>query len=343
MPVTLSDIARRARVSKFTVSTVLSGRSTPKRRDALQRAQRIHRIAAEMGYRPNAAARATSSGRFAAAGLLLSAARRVSSNLPQELIAGLCAALEAHGMHLSLAMLSDEQLVDDATMPRLLREWCVDGLLINYTQHTPEGMADLIDRLRVPAVWLNCKRAYNCVRPDDFDAGSRAARHLLDCGHRRIAYVRFSLPPEFSVQAHCSEADRRDGYIAAMVDAGLTPWVFDAVPDGRIGALQRMEAMLSGPDRPTAVLAYGRLDLAQVLMSVMRRGLRVPEDISVAVFADEPIFMDKPILTWLVPQARMGSVAVDELTQLLASPKRHRGTVTVPFTLHAGGSVAAPA
>ncbi len=345
MVATLQDIAKRARVSKVTVSAVLTGRYIPKRSDAVRRAKRIHRIAAELGYRPNTAARAISSGRFGAAGLILSAAKRGYSTLPQELVAGLCAALEAQGMHLSVAMLSDEELIDDAVMPRMIREWCMDGLLVNYNKHTPAGMAELLERLGAPVVWLNCKRDRDCVHPDDFNAGRLATQQLIELGHRRIAYVRFSIRPEMTADAHYSEADRRDGYKAAMREAGLTATVVEADPGTKPDKAWRAEVirqLLTGDQRPTALVAYGNLDLTQIMLPAARLGLKVPEDLSVVVFSDAPSLAEKPITTWLVPQAAMGREAVALLNRKIEQPAEVLDPQTVAFTLFEGETVAPP-
>lgn len=345
MAATLQDIAKRARVSKVTVSSVLTGRYVPKRSDAVRRAKRIHRIAAELGYRPNTAARAISSGRFGAAGLILSAAKRGYSTLPQELVTGLCAALEAQGMHLSVAMLSDEELIDDAVMPRMLREWCMDGLLVNYNKHTPAGMAELLERLGAPALWLNCKRDHDCVHPDDFNAGRRATQQLIDMGHRRIAYLRFMTRPELAEEAHYSEVDRRDGYMAAMREAGLIAKVVEGDPAAKPDTAWRAETarrLLTGDERPTALVVYGNMDLMHIMLPAARLGLTVPEDLSVVVFADAPTMAEKAFTTWLVPQAAMGREAVALLNRKIEQPAQVLEPQAVAFSLFEGETVAPP-
>lgn len=345
MAATVKDIAKRANVSKVTVAAVLSGRFVPKRSDAVRRAKRIRRIAEELGYRPNTAARAISRGRFGAVGLILSAARLGYSTLPQELVAGLCAALESQGMHLSVATLSDEELTDESVMPRIMREWCMDGLLVNYNKHTPAGMAEVLDRLGAPRLWLNCKLDQDCIHPNDFKAGREATEHLLAQGHRRIAYVRLSTRPEATEDAHYSEIDRRDGYVAAMRDAGLPAQVVERDPATSHAPKWPEEAvhrLLTAEPRPTALVVYGNRDMTQLVLPAARLGLTMPADLSLVVFADAPLVAEKPVTTWLVPQEAMGRQAVALLNRKIEQPAVAVEPVAVDFTLCEGQTVAPP-
>jgi DNA-binding LacI/PurR family transcriptional regulator len=63
-------------------------------------------------------------------------------------------------LHLTLGDLPDESLTDEAYVPRILREWSVDGLLINYIAGIPDKMIELIGRYQIPSVWLNSAKSY---------------------------------------------------------------------------------------------------------------------------------------------------------------------------------------
>jgi len=219
--ITMEQIARQANVSRMTVSNVLSGRYKAKRPTAVDRAERIRRIAREMGYRPNAAARAVRSGRFGMIALLL-ATRRVHSMLPEGLLNGVYAALSESELRLEVAALPDEQFASEQRMPTVLRELAADGMLIDYTGPVPQRTLELIEAHRVPAIWLNVKRPTDCVHPDDYGAGCKATRRLLDLGHQRIGYMDF-WHQQSAADSHYSTIDRCRGYEQVMVEAGLTP------------------------------------------------------------------------------------------------------------------------
>ena len=97
------------------------------------------------------------------------------------------ALLKAHhelDKHLIVGQMDDTQLTTQGQMPKLLRQWAVDGLLVFYTTQFPEQMIDMINNDRIPAVWMNADLTENAVRPDDFDAGFQATQKLIAMGHR---------------------------------------------------------------------------------------------------------------------------------------------------------------
>jgi len=200
---TLDAIAARAGVTKATVSNVLNRNRVGTRSDAVRNAQRIRKIAAELGYRPNMAARAIQTNRFNAVGLIASTEPRFSVYQPY--LAGLTRACRRKDLHLTLGEVVDEKLTDERYIPKVLREWAVDGLLIAYMAGFPPVLADLIEQYRIPSVWLNAKRDHDCVYPDDRGGMELATRHLVELGHQRIAF--FSVFPG----GHYSSRDRRAG------------------------------------------------------------------------------------------------------------------------------------
>jgi LacI family transcriptional regulator len=175
-------------VSPKTVSNVLSGRLVANRRDAVARANRIRKIANEMNYRPNTAARAMSTGRFDAVALLHGT--HVGQRfMPERLWTGIHEAAHQHGQHILSAMLPDRSLTDEQHMPKLLGEMAADGMLIDYIHDAPSAMTRLIDQHHLPAIWINHKRDHDCVYPDELWSGRTMAAELLKLGHTRMAYL----------------------------------------------------------------------------------------------------------------------------------------------------------
>ncbi len=329
---TLDEVARAAGVSRNTVSRALSGKTKELWPSTARRVERIRRIAAEMGYRPNSAARAMGRGRFGCAALLLSTVPG-RSTLPDRLLDGIHDALAQRDMHLALAKLPDETLLSEDLAPKVLRELMVDGFLINYNREIPAEMTDLIEEQQVPAVWINCKRWADCVRPDDLGGGRAATEHLLALGHRRIAYVHYSPPgsPE-----HYSEVDRQAGYEAAMAEAGLEPRLLRPAECGeRDGRLAWTRELLSRSDRPTGIVAYAYGALVNHAAAIA--GLRVPEDVSVISFAHRPEEqLGRRATTMVVPAGAMGEAAVEMLTDKLAAPRVPLPSRALPVALVPG-------
>ncbi len=339
MPVTLQHIADRAKVTKMTVSNILNGRYEPVRSAAMKRAKRIRKIAAELGYRPNTAARAVSLGRFDAAALIL-AEDQGASHLPPRLLQGIHAALTARNLHLIVAALPDQALTDEGFVPKMLREVLADGLLVNYNARIPARMIELIRDFHVPSIWINSKQDEDCVYPDDRAASIEATRSLLEAGHRRIVYLDCTHEPDRAPD-HYSGIDRYEGYADTMQAAGLNPVQFgtprlrDAQGPGRL--IPAIAELLASPDRPSAVLAYSDLEGRATLAAAAVAGLSLPADLALIQFSDV-VASDMGYFpaTMLLPEIRVGGEAVDMLAEKMADPMNPLPPRAIPFDFDTG-------
>ena len=330
-----TTIARTLNLSQRTVSLCLSG--SDKVADATR--ERVVAAAKAMGYRPNRSALAMRRGRFNAVALL-QGTRIGQSPMPARLLEGLQMALAAHHNYLIVATLSEEPADDAGRLPQVLREWSVDGFLVNIDHHLPPRLLDAIEDDRVPSVWINTKRDHDCVHPDDLSAGRQLTEHLLARGHRRIAFCSHR-----SFDHHYSVADRHAGYEAAMRDAGLAPRLlyFDD-PDWQAADLsvEHLRRTLGGGDRPTAVVAYEALEAHRLLISALRLGLAVPDDLCLATFHALPAHDSGfPIITLLLPEDRVGASAVESLIRRVDGGGR-QPPVAVPFTELENGECCLP-
>ncbi len=337
MRITLDHIAAQANVSKMTASSILSGRYVPQRPDAVARARKIHKIAQQLGYRPNVAARATSTGRFGNIALLISADMS-RSTIPPRLLGSIHDALSERHLHMTLAKLSDDAATDDAFVPRILREWSADGLLVNYHKRIPAGMESLIDASGHPAIWLNCRREHDCIRPDDHDASLRLTRHLLQQGHRRIAYADTHCSFRHQPDEHYSQYERWEGYAQAMRDAGLEPTRIDFADRGwrNKAALEFWTdpqlSILGSADRPTAIVAYSNNEAGMILLAAQRLGLTVPDDLALTSFSEGRLSLyGLRLPSMIIPHEQMGALAVDMLHSRIDQPDEHLPAAKVAF------------
>ncbi len=339
------DIARRAKVSQVTVSHVLSGRG----RVGDEVRERVLAIAAQLGYRPNAAARAISTGKFGCVALLLGA-RQQTSVLPQGLVWGIEDALEREQLYLIVARLDDDRMRTPGHIPSILRQVNADGLLINYTYWHPPELAEQLSSHRIPAIWINTKRPTDCVYPDEIEASRSATVRLLELGHRRIAYVDW-IPGGFDQpNLHFSTHDRYAGYAQAMTAAGLSPRLLNCEVrgEGYLPASGReriawMTSWMSAVDRPTAVIVYGSFSTRPLLFAAQTCGLKIPRDLSVVTFhhTHEQDF-EVPIATLIVPEQEMGSVGVRMLIERMAAPSAPMPSRALPVAFVEGGSIGSP-
>lgn len=334
MTVTLKRIAEHCGLSAQTVGYILNGKADlfrPETRDKVLAAAR------ELGYRPNAAAKAMRSGRFGCAALVLSTQPGRSSIFPP-LLAGIDDELAKAGMHLVHAPLADERLADTGFVPKILSQVMADGLLINYNAAIPAALIEAIEQHRIPAVWINSQQPYNCVYPDDLGAGRQATEHLLALGRRRIAYVDYS-HGSLRPADHYSARDRLDGYAQAMRAAGLQSRVIDS--EHGLSAGQRLPAILAwldAADRPDAVVTYSPRDVGPILHAATAlRRLRVPQDLALATIDDD--IADQSgvaVTTVMIPRYDLGRVAVEMLLERIAHPRRELTPRVLPCRLQVG-------
>jgi LacI family transcriptional regulator len=183
------------------------------------------------------------------------------------------------------------------------------------------GAADLtaLSRARVPVVVidpLNLPSArVTSVGSTNFAGGMLATRHLLDLGHRQIAYV------GGPSAAACNQA-RMHGYRGAM-EAGGAPVPDEYVRTGRFSyehGVAGGAALLDLPEPPTAVFAGSDETALGVIEAARVRGLRVPEDLSVVGFDDTPVarLAAPPLTTVRQPLREMGAVAVRTALRMAA-------------------------
>jgi LacI family transcriptional regulator len=331
----LEAIAREVGVTPRTVSNVLNGKNKENWGSTAKRAAQIREVAERLGYQRNSAARAIRTGRFGSVALLLST-NHTYSNLYGELLAGVHDTLQTHNLHLVLSRLPDEELTSEDFIPKVLNEWLVDGLILNYNVQVPLGLSILLKRHRAPAIWTNIKREDDCVYPDDFEAGRLATEQLIQVGHRRIVYVAHDT-------THYSREDRCNGYFAAMKAANLEPQTLcDKLPIAEWVALSQGWAKL--PNRPTAAVTYNSLTAQALIFGAIMAGLKVPTEFSLITFEDKVLLHSgtgQPITTYLLPEYDMGAVAVEMLLERFTTdvPLQPR---SLPFNGFEGETVAPP-
>jgi LacI family transcriptional regulator len=330
--VTTAQIGAAIGLSQSAVSKILRNLVEGFSSDTVEK---VRKTARQMGYRVNPAARAMRDGRFGSIGLL---AQAVTGwiRAPEDIAWSIGEAVRARGLNLTLGRVSDEALASDRELLGLLDEWSVDGLMVSYNMRIPRSMFDLVHRYRVPAVWLNAKLGADCVHPDDFGAAKALTEHLIELGHRRIAY-----PTHYGWDAneHYSRTDRYDGYADAMRAAGLEPWLLRSPP----GMLERdryaqTARQLALPDRPSAIITYQN-DSAVLWCIVARMmGLSVPGDLSVASFHQiqglSGLGIDLTAMTY--PAEELGRAAVNEVLQKVERPEESRPPQVIPFTFYHG-------
>ncbi|RAI01525.1 LacI family transcriptional regulator [Acuticoccus sediminis] len=275
-PATLADVARRADVSKSTVSRALSNDPTLNIRDETR--LRIKAAAHELGYMPNSNARSL---RLARSWCVAFVVPELQNPVFGQTIDGAHRAAADRGYSMLIAPVEASPAHDELARNIVLGSR-VDGILLNTLEY-PKFLADT-SALQARMVLVNRQTGADgehCVLLDN-EAGARlAVQELAKLGHRRIAYM-----PTSSVSWVSQR--RREGYHLGMKAVGL---------EGEERIMPECEAdlaaaeacaaeILASPNRPTAIVAWNILLAVGVTRAARRLGIAVPEDLSVISLND---------------------------------------------------------
>ena len=279
MSVTLKDVARKVGYSITTVSRALTGYDDV----AESTRQLILETATEMGYHPNIAARRLRKQRTDTLGFIIPThGPRFSDPYFSELLAGIGnkAAEQEFDLLVSTRAPGDEEL---KVYERMVRERRVDGLLVVRTRHHDQRIAYLLEQ-DFPFVAFG--RSDLEVDFPYLDVNGKAGlrqltQHLIDLGHRRVAYV--SAPLNLMFASH-----RLEGYKEALVANGV-PFDKALVTVGELTERSGYKVgrdFLTRDERPTAIIACNDLMALGVASAAQRLGLTVGRDVAVAGFDD---------------------------------------------------------
>jgi LacI family transcriptional regulator len=324
---TLKDIAEKVGVTPKTVSAVLNDRYQATHPKAVARADRIRKTARELGYRPNAAARAAQAGRFGSIGILMSTSGKHS--ILTEVIGGIQQAVTERQLGLRFCSIPDEN-IDDRHIGRLLQQLCVDGVLVNYTHEFPPQLLALLEQHSIPAVWVNTKQPHDCVHADDYAAGKLGVEKLIQLGHRKIAYVTHT----FRQDGHYSAIDRCAGYQDAMRQTGLSPVMLDY---GIHAPNVDRDAILMPwlqEVRPTAVHTQSLSEAIGVYSAAEKLGLRIPADLSIlTIQPEEQAALGIQFDAVRLASTRVGKRGVELLAEKIADPHAQLQAESIPSYL----------
>ncbi len=336
MTVRLLDIARHAKVSLGVVSSVVN-RSKSNTVVSAETKRRILNIAKEMGYIPNAAARAVRHRRFnRIAAAIVQYGRPGTAYIPHNgYVDAAVNELAERGYSLVLEPLHLDYENDRFyEPPRLFSELAVDGVLgLPISGIIPPQVDEQLACLKAPVIWMNRnpEETANNVLCDE-PAGARLlVRHLLDLGHSRIGFLGFKTP-------HYAGKQRYETIAGELIAAGLdtSGLVLAEHADFILDAVERV---LTLQPAVTALICQNNLVSRTAFHLIASRGMKVPGDMSLCHFGSpwEPAMTKFPITMLEVPEARMAVTAVDMLLNLiegktLGEPPKFVGTLQLGKT-----------
>jgi len=310
--VRLKDIAVRAGVSVMTVSKVMRDTSDI----SAGTKARVRQLAEQMGYNPDSIAQGLRTGTTKLFGLVI-------SSTTNPVFARVVMAIEERAHEMGYDLITAHSLNiperEEAVIKRLLSRR-IDGLFLVpvYRLDPTAPIYEELARRGIPTVLLGhkapfCQKFAN-VETDDINASYALTQHLLELGHKRIAY--FTGPP-----VSPGSQERFEGYRRALREAQIEvdeKLIFNAgatIEEGEKAALQ----MLNEAPKATAIQAVNDLVAIGAASLLLNQGVRIPQDISIVGFGNVLIseHFRVPLTTIRQPKLRLGAAAVESMARVM--------------------------
>ncbi|KGD79957.1 transcriptional regulator (plasmid) [Pantoea stewartii subsp. indologenes] len=278
---TISEVAKRAGVSKATVSRVLSGNGYVGK----EKREHVLQAIAETGYRPNLLARNLANKSTQTIGLVVTNTL-YSGNIFSELMSHSARIMEQQNRQLILADGKHTAAEERAAIQFLLDLRC-DGIIIYPRFLSIDELDAIISDHKQPILVINRRLRIHesfCVFSDQQAAGRLAVNHLLEQGHRDIAFITGSLDSPTS-------QERLSGYQAALSAAGIAPNL-QLIVQGKWTAQSGMlavKSLLAGGESFSAIVASNDEMAIGAIKQLTENNIAVPARVSVIGFDDIPL------------------------------------------------------
>ncbi|CAH8282684.1 LacI family transcriptional regulator [Mariniflexile fucanivorans] len=323
---TIYDIAKKLEITAATVSRALN--NNPKISEATRKL--VNDTAKEMNYEQNTLALALKSGKSYNVGVIVP---RIDSNFFASVIRGIEEELYPKGYHVIICQTHDQEDLEIANINSLLNAQ-VDGILMSISNaklETTEHFHKLLNK-RVPLIFFDRKKdipGVSSVTIDDFKGGYDATQHLINQGCKRIAHL--SNNREILIFKN-----RYLGYRQAIIDNGLE---FDEslvietmskVLEGR----KTTKILLAMDNPPDAIFSSSDFTALGAIEEIKEQGLKIPNDISVIGFSNEPFtrFMELSITSVDQSPVEMGRITAQVFLEEVGNGKKIKTQKQVVLT-----------
>ena len=309
--ITIKDIANHANVSISTVSRVLRNSSVV----SSEKSAAVLKAVAELDYRPNIFAQSLASGQSMTIGVVT---QNFGTPFYDAILLGIITGLEQSDYS---AIFADGRwhLPTEKEALQMLIDRRVDGLIIIGGQLPYEFLNPISQQTPL----INVARqlpamADHCIYADNFKSSYELTTYLLEMGHRNIAHITAATHYENSVN---DISQRLAGYKQALLDADV-PYDENLVVEGNLmqqSGVLAVEMLLAQRRAFSAIFAANDQMAFGARLALHRRGIRVPDEVSLVGFDDETTaaYMIPPLTTVRQPAVEMGHAAANAILDLL--------------------------
>lgn len=305
--ITIQDIAERANVSISTVSRVLNSTAPV----APETRKKVLQVIAEFNYKPNLFAQGLASGQSRTIGVLT---QLIGSPFYDVILRGILNGIDGSGYSPLFADGGWDAEKDLIALNMFIQRQ-VDGLIL-LNGHAPEEiLIEIASQIPMIIVGRDLPDLEEqCLPFDDFSAAQKATQYLIQSGHQRIAHIT-------GLKNHQDAIERRDGYLIALKEAGIEPDP-DLIIEGDFtepSGVMAVEMLLMRGHIFSAIFAANDQMAYGARLALHRRGLRVPEDVSIIGFDDQApsAYMIPPLTSMRRPPLEIGEAAGQALVNLI--------------------------
>ncbi|MCO4316833.1 LacI family transcriptional regulator [Phyllobacterium sp. 21LDTY02-6] len=323
--VNIKDVAARANVSVGTVSRVLAKNKTVGK----ELRETVEATIRELNFQPSGVARGLRRSRTDMIGLVIP---DITNPFFAELAKHVEASASGAGYSVLLCITNDDPAIEAAQITSLLKSYPTGMIVVPTQSGGPTGWGER----ELPAIAVDRPFGGHPLISVDHRAGAGlAARHLIDLGHRRIAYI--AGPDDAPVSRQ-----RREGFVQALAEADIEAVCVSGQFDYQSGeALGRFLLQRAPGVRPTAVATASDQQAIGLIRAATDLGLSVPGDVSIIGFDDIPLAnLVTPRLTTI--RQPVASIAASAVAIMVGDTPMPEGDALMEATLVVRSSTAAP-
>lgn len=328
--VTSQDVADLAGVSRTTVSFVLNNVHRFSIRP--ETVEKVRSAAQQLGYYPNASAKALASNLTKNIGLILTRSPEYIASdqfLPQ-ILSGTLDVVKQHSLSLLVEWVEPGQQLE--TYLELTRAHHIDGLIL-MTPRTDDTGIKALEEADIPVVVMGDipDSSLHSVDVDNLGASREAVEYLIHLGHQQIACITNAALP------YTSAVQRLNGYRQALEEAGIA-YDPDLVREGDFetkSGYKQMKSLLATGKKFTAAFVASDAVAVGAYNAIREAGLSIPDDISIVGFDDLPLssFISPALTTVRLPAREIAQESCYLLMRLMKREFPDHRMVSLPTTL----------
>lgn len=307
--VTIYDLARELNFSPSTISRALNNHKSIGKKTT----QEVQKAAERFGYRPNSIAASLRSNKSKTIGIMIA---RIDSPFMSTLISGIEDAARRANYNVLISQ-SNENYENEVNNAKALYDSRVGGLIVSLAMETTDTshFKQFLDK-NIPVVFVDrVPKEFNSYRViiDNYAAGYRATKHLIEQGCTRIAH--------FAGANHINVYNmRKKGYLDALEENGLEveeDFIITLNTMSSQEGREAMEKLLSLENPPNGLFSSNDTAAVSALLCAKERGIQIPRDLAIIGFNDDPVasIVEPSLSTVSHPARKMGELSTQRILE----------------------------